>query len=176
MHDMGLVSIIVPVYNVENYIKRCLDSIIHQTYRNIEIIIVDDGSTDSSATICDEYGKKDGRVIVIHKVNGGLSEARNVGIETAGGDYLSFVDSDDFIASNMIECILSKMKMYDAEIGVCAYQNVFENNLSKMNDMRIPAENDTKVLLGKQLLAEQIRMIACTRKFKNKDVLIHIIN
>lgn len=100
---MCKVSIIVPVYNVEKYLNRCIDSIIKQTFENIEIILVDDGSTDNSSKICDEYALKDHRIKVIHKANGGLSEARNYGIDVATGDYLLFVDSDDYIDVNLIK-------------------------------------------------------------------------
>lgn len=92
-----LISIIVPVYNVELYLSRCIDSIINQSYKNLEIILVDDGSADNCGTICDDYAKKDGRIKVIHKKNGGQAEARNKGIKLANGEYISFVDSDDYI-------------------------------------------------------------------------------
>lgn len=91
-----LVSVIVPVYNVEKFIHQCIDSILCQTYKAFEVVLVDDGSLDSSGIICDEYAKKDCRVSVIHKENGGLSDARNVGLECAKGEYVIFVDSDDF--------------------------------------------------------------------------------
>lgn len=100
-----LVSIIIPVYNVENYVRECLDSVISQTYSNLEILIVDDGSTDSSGAICDEYMGKDTRIKVFHKTNGGLSDARNYGIDRATGEYLSFVDSDDYISPIFIETL-----------------------------------------------------------------------
>ena len=93
-----LVSIIVPVYNVEKYLPKCVGSLINQTYKNVEIILVDDGSTDQSGNICDTYLEKDNRIVVLHKKNGGLSDARNFGIEHAKGDYYSFVDSDDTFA------------------------------------------------------------------------------
>ena len=91
------ISIVVPVYNVENELSRCIDSLINQTFKNIEIILVDDGSTDSSPLICDEYSKKDNRIIVVHKSNGVLSDARNVGIEKSSGEYFLLIDSDDYI-------------------------------------------------------------------------------
>ena len=101
-----LVSIIVPVYNVEQYLRRCIESILSQTYHNFELILVDDGSTDSSGAICDEYALADERIHVIHKPNGGVSSARNAGIDTAKGEYILFVDSDDRVEpqhiSNMI--------------------------------------------------------------------------
>ena len=102
---MILVSIIVPVYNVEKYLERCIDSLVNQTLKDIEIILVDDGSTDDSGNICDKYAKKDKRIKVIHKENGGLSDARNIGLSIANGRYLQFVDSDDFIHKQMIEIL-----------------------------------------------------------------------
>ena len=97
-----LISIIVPVYNVEEYLKECIDSIINQTYKRIEIILVDDGSTDKSGKICDDYAKIDKRIKVVHKENGGLSDARNVGISVSSGKYIAFVDSDDWVEKNYV--------------------------------------------------------------------------
>ena len=116
--DMVL-SVIVPVYNVERYLGRCVDSILAQTYKTLEIILVDDGATDRSGVICDEYAAKDSRIRVIHKKNGGLSSARNAGIDAASGEYLAFVDSDDWIEPEMYETMLVLMKCYDAKL-VCA--------------------------------------------------------
>lgn len=111
-----MISIIVPVYKVEKCIERCIDSIICQTYRNIEIILIDDGSPDRSGEICDEYAAKDDRIKVIHKVNGGVSEARNLGISMAKGEWIYFVDSDDWVDTNLIasfaECITEKVDLY----------------------------------------------------------------
>ncbi len=100
--SLPVISVIVPVYNVKNYLRQCLDSLISQTYRQLEIIIIDDGSTDGSSIICDEY-KKDQRIKVIHKTNGGLSSARNIGLEQVSGDYISFIDSDDWLDSDFYE-------------------------------------------------------------------------
>lgn len=96
---VDLISVIIPVYNVEPYLKKCLDSVVAQTYKEIEIILVDDGSTDGSGLICDEYAARDKRIKVIHKQNGGLSDARNVGLERCGGRYVTFIDSDDYVAN-----------------------------------------------------------------------------
>lgn len=101
-----LISIIVPIYNVEPYLRKCVSSILEQTYQNLEIILVDDGSPDNCSAICDEYSEKDARIRVIHKENGGLSDARNAGIDTATGEYIIFVDSDDWISENCIEVLL----------------------------------------------------------------------
>lgn len=105
-----LVSIIVPIYKVEPYLRRCLDSIVNQTYANLEIILVDDGSPDGCPQICDEYASNDNRIIVVHKKNGGLSDARNVGLDICKGDYISFVDSDDYVDHNFIESLIEPTK------------------------------------------------------------------
>ena len=118
-NEKELVSVIVPVYNVEKYVGRCLQTIMQQTYQNIEIIIVDDGSPDRSGLICEEIAQKDSRIRVIHQENQGLSGARNTGIEAANGAYLAFVDSDDWIRSEMIEVLYNLMQQTDAEIGAC---------------------------------------------------------
>ena len=100
---MELISVIVPVYNVESYLEKCIESIQNQSYKSLEIILVNDGSTDSSGDICDKYAAHDKRIKVIHKKNGGLSSARNAGLEVANGDYIAFVDSDDYIEITMYE-------------------------------------------------------------------------
>ena len=104
--DEVLISVVVPVYNVEHYLKKCVDSICHQTYKNLEIILVDDGSTDCSGNLCDEFATSDSRIRVIHKSNGGLSDARNAGMELASGEWWMFVDSDDYIAPDTAETLL----------------------------------------------------------------------
>lgn len=121
------ISCIVPVYNVEKYIKKCLDSILKQSFKDFEIILVDDGSTDNSGKICDEYEKKDDRIKVIHKSNGGLSDARNKGIENANGDYFIFIDSDDYIDENMFEILYNLNIENNTEIAACDKAFVFEN-------------------------------------------------
>lgn len=117
------VSLIIPVYNVKDYLDRCMQSVFAQTYRSLEIILVDDGSKDESGALCDEYAKKDARVRVIHKQNGGLSSARNAGLEAAKGDYISFVDSDDFIHPQMIELLVYGLEKADADLSICYIQN-----------------------------------------------------
>ena len=123
-----LISIIVPVYKVETYLPTCIDSIINQTYKNIEIILADDGSPDNCPDICDEYAKRDSRIKVIHKENGGLSDARNAGLEIAAGDYIGFVDSDDYIASDMYETLLNEAENNEAEIVMCRAYNVYDDD------------------------------------------------
>lgn len=118
---MKKISIIVPVYNVEPYLKRCVDSILGQTYQDFELILVDDGSTDGSKEICDEYGQQDDRIIVIHKENGGLSDARNAGLEIASAPLIGFVDSDDWIDCKMYERLVAAIERYDAQISCCGF-------------------------------------------------------
>lgn len=103
-----MVSVIIPVYNVEKYLKRCVDSICNQTYKELEVLLVDDGSDDSSPEICEEYVKVDERISVIHKKNGGLSDARNIGVQHATGKFVYFCDSDDYIEPNLIEDCVKK--------------------------------------------------------------------
>ena len=110
-----LISIIIPVYKVEKYLEKCIESVLKQTYTNLQIILVDDGSPDNCGKICDEYAKKDSRIEVIHKANGGLSDARNVGISKAKGRYIGFVDSDDYIKEDMYEILLNLIKKYELE-------------------------------------------------------------
>ncbi len=118
MND-DLVSVIIPVYNAQNTLCRCIESVLGQTHSNIEIILVDDGSTDSSAEICSEYAGKDGRIRLIRKENGGVSSARNAGLHIALGDYIAFVDADDYIECRMYELLLSQIKKDNSDIGIC---------------------------------------------------------
>lgn len=123
-----LISIIVPVYNVENYLHRCLNSIISQTYKNLEIILIDDGSTDNSGVICDQYALKDNRIKVIHQQNKGQSFARNFAISISKGEYLSFIDSDDVIESDMIEHLKDLIDKYNVLMSVCNISTINEKN------------------------------------------------
>lgn len=122
-----LITVIVPVYNVEGYLKNCVDSILNQTYNNIEILLVDDGSTDKSGIICDQYSRVDKRIHVIHKNNGGLSDARNVGIQHMNGEYVVFVDSDDSIKENYIYYLHYLLVMNNADISICNFEYIREN-------------------------------------------------
>lgn len=114
-------SVIVPVYNVDRYLGRCIKSIMQQSYRNLEIILVDDGSTDNSGTICDTFKETDDRIIVIHKENGGLSDARNAGIKMFTGEYVTFIDSDDYVSPDMISLMLTVLKQSSCQIVQCEF-------------------------------------------------------
>jgi glycosyltransferase involved in cell wall biosynthesis len=118
------ISVIIPVYNVAAYLNRCVQSIINQTYSNLEILLVDDGSKDQSGSLCDEWEQKDSRIKVFHKENGGLSEARNVGIDHATGQYLCFVDSDDYIHRDMIRVLYDNIHKTESDISMCEFRRV----------------------------------------------------
>ena len=122
-----LISIIVPVYNVENYLDACMRGIMNQTYSNIEIVLVDDGTTDNSGEMCDQYARLDGRIKVIHKENGGLSDARNKGIVQANGDYIMFIDSDDVVSYNLVEYLYKLVKDNSADIAICDTVHCYSN-------------------------------------------------
>ena len=117
--EMVLISVIVPIYKVEKYLNNCIESIVCQTYKNLEIILVDDGSPDKCPQICDEWKKKDNRIKVIHKKNGGLSDARNAGIDIASGEYYAFIDSDDKIMPRMIEMLYNAVLINGSKLSVC---------------------------------------------------------
>ena len=137
---MAEVSIIVPVYQVENYIRQCIDSILVQTFTDFELILVDDGSKDRSGKICDEYAVLDQRVKVIHKENGGLSDARNCGMDQAVGNYFMFVDSDDYIAPTMLEYLYKALMNKEADIAVCNFLYFFEEDRKRDFSTNIQSE------------------------------------
>lgn len=156
------ISIVVPVYNVKAYIHRCIDSLINQTHRNLEIIIVDDGSTDGSGIVCDEYTFNDHRVKTIHKINGGVSAARQTGIDNATGDYVAFADPDDYIEPDMIALMLGKALMSGADVITCD----FFNN-SGIQSVYYQSDND----LLHRLIGNQVTL-ACWNTFFSRDFLV----
>ncbi len=117
--NLPLVSVIIPIYNVEPFLRRCLDSILNQIYTNVEIILVDDGSPDNCPQICDEYAAKDCRIVVIHKKNGGLSDARNAGLDVCRGEYVTFVDSDDWVDEKYVDILLDNLVKENADVCIC---------------------------------------------------------
>lgn len=124
MKDKVLISVIVTAYNIKDYLPRCLDSLLRQTYENLEVIVVDDGSTDGTAAICDDYAAKNARISVIHKENGGPSSARNAGVAIAHGEYIGYVDGDDWTEPEMYEHMLAACMEHHAEISICTYRQV----------------------------------------------------
>lgn len=141
-----MISIIIPVYNVAQYLRQCLDSVIEQTYRNIEIILVDDGSTDNSGSICDEYAQMDSRVIVIHKENQGLGKTRNAGILAARGDYIMFVDSDDWVDLDICAVLIKAMADSGTQAAMCSYVREYPDK--SLPKVIFPADT---VLSGKSI-------------------------
>ena len=151
------ISVIVPVYNVEQYLERCVDSIINQTYTNLEIILVNDGSTDNSGKLCDELAKKDERIRVIHKENGGLSDARNRGIDEAESDLVGFIDSDDYIDNDMYEVLLRNLNDTDADLSMCAlydvYNNTPEEQVTNKEIWELSSEQAIKMVMEAKILS-----------------------
>lgn len=159
MKNNPLISIVIPVYNIEKFIGKCLDSIILQSYENLDIVVVDDGSMDGSIRICDEYAKKDKRVRVFHKKNGGLSDARNFGIKKARGKIISLVDGDDYIDVSFVKTMHEAMVRDDSDIVVCG----FNDNVLK--DEVISGEDAAEKLLVKQ---ENIEIVAWNKLYKKE--------
>lgn len=145
-----IVSVIVPIYNVEIYLDKCILSIISQSYKDIEIVLVDDGSTDNSGKMCDEWAEKDKRIIVIHKRNGGLSEARNIGLLKSKGDYILFVDSDDWIANNTVETLVVKAEKNMSDLVVYQFLEV-KSDKNCLDDMSI---SEDKLLNSSEMIYE----------------------
>ena len=165
-----LISVIIPIYNVEHYLEKSVESVINQSYENLEIILVDDGSTDDSGKLCDKIAKKDERIKVIHKKNGGISDARNVGIEKANGKYLGFIDSDDYIDEFFYETLYAILKKYNSDISMCNYKKVYtdseENNTESEHKEQV---FDSKQALRELLLFGKIENYVWNKLYK-KDV------
>lgn len=164
-----LISVIVPVYNVKKYLRKCIVSILNQSYSDIEIILVDDGSTDDSGCVCDSFAKQDSRIEVIHKKNGGLSEARNVGIDVAKGKYITFIDSDDWVSPEYIKNLYHLIQLYNADISVTCAIKVFENKnvdiqelYNEENNLLFTSEN----ALEDMLYRKNIPVYAVAKMYK----------
>lgn len=147
MEQEDLISVIIPVYNVEKYLEKCVTSVVNQTYRKLEIILVDDGSTDASGQICDKYAQIDSRIVVIHKKNGGLSSARNAGLDIARGQYLGFVDSDDYIDLEMYYELHQKCVQYNLDVVAARF---VENCRGK--DKAMTTTGEFRTFTGKEML------------------------
>ncbi len=143
------ISVILTIYKVEKYLDECLESVVNQTYKNLEIILVDDGSPDNCPKICDEWAKKDDRIKVIHKKNGGVADARNVGIRAATGKYLSFIDSDDYVERNLYEIAIEKLKENNAQIFVFGRSYLYGDKIEKNNNANKELVMNTEEALDK---------------------------
>lgn len=140
-----LISIIIPVYKVEKYLGQCMQNVLSQTYGNLEIILVDDGSPDSCGQMCEDFAEKDSRVVVIHRENGGLSEARNTGLDAAGGEYVAFIDSDDYVSDYYIGNLYKALNGLDAQMAVSCYEAVYDQTPPKTC---AAAVKDSEIHLG----------------------------
>ena len=168
-----LVSIIIPMYKVELYLERCIHSVMVQTYHNLEIILVDDGSPDRCGEICEFFAQKDSRIKVYHKINGGLSDARNYGIERSHGTYITFIDSDDYVAANYVEYLLDLLMRYNADISCCCMINTAKDTVTYGTNNKIPQE---QLLTGKEACREllgslyHVMVTAWGKLYKSKIV------
>lgn len=167
MNHNPLISIIVPIYNTAKYLPRCIDSILNQTYKNLEIILIDDGSTDNSGQLADKYAKNDKRIKVVHQKNGGQSTARNTGIQMAKGEYINFIDSDDEIEPNFVEELFN-LYSPKTSVTVCGHQyRRLKENTSKnlyQSPLRPRRKHESKKAYVLQLLAKDGRMYSCNNK------------
>lgn len=176
---LTLISIIIPVYMVEDYLPCCIDSVISQTYENMEIILVDDGSLDTCPSICDEYANKDSRIKVIHKLNGGLSDARNAGLALATGEFVAFVDSDDYLGKSFLEHLYEAVRYNNADISICDYLKVEENSseiMSMGNGNSTVYSNRECLISTYQPQVHGMEFMACgklyrTSLFKDNDII-----
>lgn len=161
---MSLISVIVPVYKVEKYLDRCVQSIAAQTYRNLEIILVDDGSPDNCPAMCDAWAEKDGRIKVIHKENGGGAQARNVGLAQAAGDYIAFVDSDDFLLPDMYASLMDIVLQTGCDIAECGYHSVEQDSAP----VPTAISGSVRIFSAEEALKENIRDHICRQLVWNK--------
>lgn len=162
---MPKISVIVPVYKVEKYLNKCVGSILSQTFRDFELFLVDDGSPDNSGKICDEYAQKDNRVIVIHKENGGLSEARNVALDRIQGEYVTFIDSDDYVSTEHLQTLYDSLINADSDLAVSNITSVTENKMNNTEFYRPASEQ--KVLTGKEVFTTIYQPCACAKLYKS---------
>ncbi len=179
MKNTPLISIILPIYNVEKYLSKCLDSIIHQTYENLEIILVDDGSTDACPEICDKYAKQDSRIKVIHQENMDVSGARNTGLANVSGEYISFIDPDDYVAKDYIGYLFQLLKDNQCDMAICGMTFVYEDGASKTKINSI----ETEILnsfdaLEFMLYQKKINNSPCAKLYKRElfDGIIYPLN
>lgn len=166
--DSPKISVIVPVYNVAKYLERCVDSILTQTFRDYEVLLIDDGSTDQSGELCDKYAKENACIRVIHKENGGLSDARNVGMDNARGEFISFVDSDDYIACNMLECLYFLAQENKADVVVCGTRDCYETGTRITSNQEIFMNFEGKEALRQAFVGKYFGMSVCNKLFHSE--------
>ena len=169
MSDYPLISVIVPVYKVEKYLDQCIRSITQQTYQNLEIILVDDGSPDRSGTICDAWAEKDSRIKVIHKENGGSGKARNVALDLAKGELISFVDSDDYISSDMFAHLYSLLKQ-GADIAECGYMETVDDHACFPEMEVTVAAYDAEIAMREHLMDRRFRQLIWNKLYRREMI------
>ena len=162
------ISIIVPIYNVELYLEKCINSILNQTFKNFELLLVNDGSTDNSGEICDKYARVDNRIKVIHKENGGLSSARNEGLKNALGEYFAFVDSDDYIDYRMYETLFGLIKENQADISICNFIRQYNGKIEYKEDTYIMNIFNTEEALQEMFKGNLYRFSVCNKLFHKR--------
>ena len=167
------ISVIVPVYNVEAYLERCVESILKQTYTNFELLLINDGSTDQSGELCDQLALRDQRIRVIHKENGGLSDARNRGIDEASSDLIGFIDSDDYIDEDMYETLYSHLRKSNADLSMCGHYDVFhqipEKQVSEIKTWELSSEEAIKMVMEAKILS-----VTAVNKLYKKELFNHL--
>ena len=167
-----LISVIVPIFGVESYLRRCVDSLLRQTYRNIEILLIDDGSLDSCGMICDEYALKDDRIKAFHKLNGGLSDARNYGIDRANGEYICFVDPDDYVADDYCLSMHDAAIYENADIVICSYTKFYGESLPVVSEKQGSYEViDTHEALKRLYLPDGIMYPVAWNKLYKRSII-----
>lgn len=163
----ALITVVVPVYNVEKYLKRCVESILNQSYIRLEIILVDDGSTDGSGLLCDDLATRDDRIKVIHKENGGLSDARNAGIDIAKGEFITFIDSDDFVDLDMIETLSDSTLKTGSDIAICGFVPFYESDTPEVSgDTNVIKTLDNKKALSEMMYQKSISNSAWAKLYR----------
>lgn len=170
---MNKISVIIPVYNSEKYLKKCIDSVINQTYNNLEILLIDDGSTDSSSKICDDYSISDKRIKVIHKKNSGTSSARNTGLDNSTGDFIEFIDSDDYVKNDIFEYLLKNMIKYQTDISYFSPHIYVNEEHKPINDAWVEKEEKITIFPDNQniissFLEQKITGGVCDKLFKKE--------
>lgn len=172
---MPKLSIIVPIYNVEKYLPRCIESILNQTFREFELILINDCSTDNCKEICEKYKKIDSRIIVVNKKNGGVSSARNFGIDISRGEYIGFVDPDDFIDANMYEILFNTANSYNSDMVICDYYKVSEYDIKKyeeiqLNNKGIIVENINNIDAIERIITRDTKIVVAWNKIYKRSL------
>ncbi len=160
-----LITVVIPAYKVEKFLPKCLDSVLNQTYKKLEIILVEDGSPDNCGKICDDYAKKDKRIKVIHKENGGLSDARNKGIDQATGKYITFIDSDDYIDDDYVECLYKAIKEDNTKMSICSHRVVYDTGRIIEKETKERSVLDSKTVLARILYDDGIDLSAWAKLY-----------